>query len=222
MWRHCEYCTVTVSGCQITVSDKLKTFCVTLDAARTFDDYVNYVAKACNFYMWGLCHIRRSISRDVVNIMAACIVGTRVVYCNALLHCTTDKSLNKLQRAQNKLARIVSNVTTLQQHTVVLLPNLHWLPIRSRITFKVATSCYNAYRISQPIYLLDTLEQYVSCRGQRSAEMDLLTVPTPRTKTAERRFSSAAPTVWNGLPLVIRNSDNIGTFKSHISASIPS
>ena len=55
--------------------------------------------------------------------------------------------------------------------------------------------------------------------GLRSAEMDLLTVPRSLTKAAAaRRFSSAAPTVWNGLPLAIRNSGSIGTFKAHIKA----
>ena len=66
-----------------------------LDTALTFDEYVNNVAKACNFNMWGLHNIRRSISRDVANTMAACIVGTRLDYCNALLCGATEKSLNK-------------------------------------------------------------------------------------------------------------------------------
>ena len=120
--------------------------------------------------------------------MAAGIVGTRLDYCNALLYDATKKSLNKLQIVQNKLARVVCNVTTRQQHTIDVLHNLHWLLIRSHITFKVATLCYKAYWLHQPNYLLDTLEPYMPCHGLRSAEMDLLTVPRSRTKTAARRF----------------------------------
>ena len=137
--------TVTVAACPITVSDKLKTLEVTLDAALTFEDYVNNVAKACNFHMCDLRHIRRSISLDVANTTTACIVGTRLDYCNAVLYDATEKSLNMLQIVQNKLARVVCNVTTRQQHTIDLLRNLHWLPIRSRIMFKVASLCYKAY-----------------------------------------------------------------------------
>ena len=40
--------TVTIAGCPITVSDKLMTLGITLDAALTFKDYVKHVAKACN------------------------------------------------------------------------------------------------------------------------------------------------------------------------------
>ena len=203
---------MTVAGCPITVSDKLKTPGVTLDAALTFDEYTNNVAKICNFHKCGLRHIRRSISRGVANDMAACIVGIRFDYCNALLYGATEKSLNKLQIVQNKLDRVVCNVTTCQQHTIELLRNLHWLPIRSRITFKVATLCCKAYRLHQRSYLLDILEPYMPCCGLRSAEMDLLTVPWSQTKTAAFRFFSAAPTVWNGVSLSIRNTDSIVTF----------
>ena len=48
----------------------------------------------------GARNFRRSISRDVANTMAACIVGTRLDYRNALLYVATEKSLNKLQRVQ--------------------------------------------------------------------------------------------------------------------------
>ena len=208
--------TVTVAGYLITMSDKPKTRCVTLDAVLTFENYVNNVAKACNFHMWGLRHIRRSISRDVANAMAACIVGIRLNCWNALLYGATEKSLNKLQIVQNKLARVVCNVTSRQQLIIDLLRNLQLLLIRSRITFKVATLCNKAYQLHQPSYLLDTQEPYVPCRGLRSAEIDLLAVPRSRNKTASRHFSSAAPTVWNGLPLSIRNTDSIVTCKSHL------
>ena len=152
--------------------------------------------------------------------MAAFIIRTRSNYCKAMLHGATEKSLNKLKRVQNKHARVVCNVTTRQHHIVDHLRNLHWLPIRSRITFKIATLCYKADRFNQPRYLLGTLEPFVPRLGLRSAEMNLLTVPRARTKTAARRFSSAAPTIWNGLPLAIRNSGSTLTFKSHLKTNL--
>ena len=84
------------------------------------------------------------------------------------------------------------------------------------ITFKVTTLCYKAYWVNKPSYLHATLKPYMSCHGLRSAEMDSLTVPSSHTKTAVRRFCSAASTVWNELPLVICNSDSIGTFQLHL------
>ena len=87
------------------VSDKLNTLGITLVATLTFKDYVNHTAKACNFYIWGLRHIRRYISRDVANIMGVCIAGTCLDYCNAL----RSRSI-RCRQSRNKLARVIYNV----------------------------------------------------------------------------------------------------------------
>ena len=60
-------------------------------------------------------------------------------------------------RVQNKLARDVCKVIKRQQHTVYLIRNLHWHPIRIRITLKVATLCYKAYRLNQPRYYIEAI-----------------------------------------------------------------
>ena len=112
-------------------------------------------------------------------------------YCNALLHGATEKSLNNLHRVQNKLARVVSNITTRQQHAVDLLRHLHWLPIRRRITFSVTTLCFKGYSLNQPRHLLDTFELDVSRRGLRHAAIDFLAVQirqTPNRQMANRRM----------------------------------
>ena len=70
--------------------------------------------KQYNISIGQLMVIRRSISLDVANTSAACIAGIRLDYCNAKLHGATEKSLNKLQKVQNNLARVVCNVTTRQ------------------------------------------------------------------------------------------------------------
>ena len=124
------------------------------------------------------------------------------------------RSLSTICRVQNKLGRVVANIITCKRHTVDLLRNLHWLLIGSRITFKVVTLCYRAYHLNQPNQQHVTLKQYVPRRELRSVEMNLLTVPRPRTKSAERPLSSVAPTVWNELPL------KIGKFKSPLKAHL--
>ena len=62
---------------------------------------------------------------NVANTMVACIVGTRLDFCITLLHSDIEKSLNKLQRFQNKLAQVICNVSTDQQHTGDYLRNLY-------------------------------------------------------------------------------------------------
>ena len=167
---------VIVAGCPIMMSYKLRTLGITSDAALTIKDYVKHAAKACNFHICDLHNICHSISCDIANTMVAYKVGTHLDYSNVLLHGATEISLNKLQRVQNKLAEVVCNIITRQQHTVDFLCILHWLPIRSLIMFKVTTVCYKEYRLKQPNCLHATFEPYVLCRGLRLPEMNLVTV----------------------------------------------
>ena len=129
---------------------------------------------------------------------------------------TSDINLDKLQRVQNKLARVVLGVVPRERHSIDLLRDLHWLPVRSRITFKISIMCYRALQTGEPSYLKDVLRQHRPVRTLRSADLNLLTEPVSRTKTAARRFSCSGPRVWNTLPQTIRTSNSLATFKTQL------
>ena len=72
---------------------------------------------------------------------AAAIVGSRPDYCNSLLAGTSVSNLARLQLVQNTLARVVAQKPRFC-HTTPVLTDLHWLPIRHRINFKIATIAF--------------------------------------------------------------------------------
>ena len=113
---------------------------------------VNAIARACNYHIWALRHIRRLITVDIAKTLACSIVGDRLDYCNSLLNGTSNKNIAMLQRQQNSLARIVLQMPR-SAHTTPLLHSLHWLPVRQRIQYKVAVLVYNAKITSTPPYL---------------------------------------------------------------------
>ena len=195
---------------------KLKSLGVTLDNKLTFEAHTNGVVRSCNFHIHALRHIRRHLTRDVANMVACGIVSTRMDYCNSLLYGAADKHLEKLQRTQNKLARTVLNVGFRDHHTGDLIPELHWLPIRSRIVFKVATLCRRALSDGEPTYLASMVNYYRPTRTLRSVNQSILVEPQSRTKTAARRFSCSAPKIWNSLPQTIRKADTPAAFKTQL------
>ena len=211
---------VTVAGSSVAVSDVLKSLGVKLDSMLTFDAHVNDVVRSCNYHIRALRHLHSLLSRDTANTIACSIVGSRLDYCNSLLFGAAQKTLDKLQRVQNNLARIVCDVGRRDAHTQTLLCHLHWLPIRRRIDFKVATLCYKAHRLGQPPYLSSTLHRYVPSRLLRSSGSDRLDQPTSKTVNADRRFSVAGPRLWNSLPLSVKSADTVDTFKLRLKSHL--
>ena len=174
IWQKLRHATkptsIGVAGCCVEVYEKLKTLGITQNNKFTFEAHTNGVVRLCNFHICALRHIRRHLTRDVANMVACSIVSTRMNYCNSLLYDAADKHLEKLQRAQNKLARTILNVGIRDHHTSDLLRKLHWLPIRSRIVFKVTTLCRRALSDGEPTYLASIVNYYRPTRTLRSAD----------------------------------------------------
>jgi len=89
--------------------------------------------------------------------MATAIIGARIDYCKSLLYGTTERNLNRLQKVQNATARIVHQAS-FQTSATALRQQLHWLPIRQRITYKLATLTFKAKYCRTPLYLHNSFE----------------------------------------------------------------
>jgi len=213
---------ISLGGNTITVAKTVKILGVKLDENLTFDEHVNEVVRACNHHLRALRHIRRYVTRDIARTIACSIIGSRIDYCNALLYGANKDSLAKLQRVQNNAARVVCNTRRGQQESAELLRELHFLPVASRINFKVALLCFKAFKLGQPSYLNSLLASYTPARNLRSSNQDLLATNTDKhtLKLAHSRFSIAAPAVWNDLPLTVRSADTVDAFKSRLKTHL--
>ena len=111
---------------------------------------------------------------------------------------------------------IVCDVPRRQQHSADLLRQLHWLPMRSRVDFKLAALCYEAYKLQQPSYLAYLLSSYQQPHDLRSTGLDLLSTQASSTTIGARRFSCAAPAIWNTSPISVRSADTLTCFRSRL------
>ena len=90
-----------------------------------------------------------------------------------------------------------------------LLSTLHWLPVRCRIDFKIAVLTYKLLSTC----LACKITPYVSGRRLRSSESGTLTVPRIKTVIGSHAFRSAAPSVWNLIPVDIRTAPLLESFR---------
>ena len=121
-----------------------------------------------------------------------------------LLYGASGCLLQKLQRVQNSAARLVTKCPR-SDHITPVLCELHWLPVKQQIQYKLLATTYKALHGSAPSYLSEMLKPYQSTRTLRSNELQLLHVPRARCGYGDRSFAVAAPRLWNSIHLVIKS-----------------
>ena len=169
---------------------------------------------SCYFHLRSLRHIRRSLTDDMARSIAVALVQFCLDYCNSLLFGVSSFNLDKLQRVQNLAARLaLKDWHSSIQHIFV---KLHRLPIHSCIKFKISSLTFKLLSGNQPANLRSLLTPYALPRLLRSSDKCLLTQPRTSTSIGKRALSVCAPAVWNSIPLHIRLSLSLASFKQNL------
>ena len=181
-------------------------------------DLTTQVTKMCQaawFQLRNSRSVRSSLTKEATLRLVCSLVMHRLDSGNISLYGTSEGLLDKLQKAQNAAARLVVKCLR-SDHITPHLRDLHWLPVRSRIKYKILSTTYRALHNEAPAYISEMLTAYIPPRTLRSTNTSLLTVPTTHTKHGDRAFSCAAPRLWNDLPISIKNCPSTSTFKQSV------
>jgi hypothetical protein len=182
---------------------------VHIDDQLSMAAHVANLSRVCFFQLRQIRSIHRFLSSDATRHLVQAFVSCRLDYCNSLLYKISDHLTTQLQRIQNAAARLVVGARR-SDHITPVLRDLHWLPIRQRVVFKIATLVYKCLHGLAPDYLASQCIPVASLSGRRhlrSAASNLLVEPrTPTVRAGARPFSVCGPAVWNSLPDELRSS----------------
>jgi len=176
----------------------------------------DHVAAVCRAGYYRLRQLRptvKSLPVDAAKTLIQAFISNRLDYCTAALCGITDTLLRKLQSVQNAAARLL---TRRREHITPVLQQLHGLPVRRRIDFKLAVLMYQISRGLAPTYLQDRCRlasELSSGRRLRSANVPTFVVPRTSTELGDHSFAAAGPRLWNRLPGPLRQAETLATFK---------
>ena len=165
----------------------------------SFSDQIKSVSKSCHFHIRDIRRIRHLLPLSAATALANSLVSSKLDYCNSLYSGISQVNLNKLQRIQNSLARVITN-TSKYQHITPILKKLHWLPIKQRIDYKLCLLTYKTLTNQQPTYLYNSLSFPSHSVSTRSSDSLVLSIPYVRSSLGKRAFSVIGPRLWNSLP----------------------
>jgi len=107
---------------------------VTVDLS--FDQHVSDAVISCNYHIRSLRHLRPLIDQETAVNLACSTVASRLNYCNSVSYGVSETNIAERQRKQNNLARVVHKLPN-NINITELLRELHWLPVRHRIIYKL-------------------------------------------------------------------------------------
>ena len=149
---------VKIADIDIKISNKITSLGVIMDSKLPLDSHISAICKCCYYHSRSLRHIRRSLTQDMAISVAVAIVQSRLDYCNSLLYDISTFIISKLQHVQNLAARLALNDWHSPSHALVL--KLHWLPVQTRIKFKISSLSYKLLNDHQPGYLSSLISPY--------------------------------------------------------------
>ncbi|KAK7098423.1 hypothetical protein V1264_002722 [Littorina saxatilis] len=122
-------------------SPAVKSLGVFLDSTLSMQTHISFIIKTCFFHLRRIASIRRYLTHDACVKLVVSLIFSRLDYCNSLLAGLPASSIHGLQRVQNAAARLTLRKTK-RDHITPLLRSLHWLPVNTRISYKLSTLVY--------------------------------------------------------------------------------
>ena len=220
--RKCSLEAIEVCGDSIPYSQSIKYLGVCINANLSLDNHIATKCRIAMFNLFKIANIRNFLTTEACHTAVLAMVISHSVYANAIMVGLPEKHIGKLQRVQNMAAKVVlkrSKYTSSRAR----LQSLHWLPIRSRIDFKIAVLVYKCLHGKAPEYLQNLLITFTPKReGLRSEViLDRLIVPRTEKKTfADRAFSVIGPKVWNSLPNNVKTQEDVDQFKKSLKTHL--
>ena len=214
----CNTQDIDVCGDKIKRQSSIRYLGAFLDETLNFKEHIKRKCRSAMLNYFKIKNIRKFLTQDATETLVLSLVISHLDYCNVILYGISQCELAKLQRVQNMCAKLVLSRRK-SDSSKQSLHDLHWLPIKTRIEFKILTYMFNCSIGNAPAYLTELLSTPISKRNLRSSASSIgcFNVPFNKKRTfSDRSFGTVGPKLWNNLPLSLRQCTSIDTFKKQL------
>ena len=116
--------------------ESAKNLGVVLDSSLSFRSHIDSIVKICNFHIRNLYMIKDFVNRKNLVTLVHSLTVSKVDYCNSLFIGLPNVILKKVQSVMNRAAWLIFNLHPRAPTTSSFI-ELHWLPLKTRIGFKI-------------------------------------------------------------------------------------
>jgi len=129
-------------NCSIRPADVIRDLGVLLDNTLSLKFQIASITKSCFFHLRRIRQVKKGLNKNCLLVQA--LVISRLDYCNSVLYGLPASTLQPLATFLHCAAKLIKNLSPCD-HVTLTLRELHWLPIPTRINFKIYLLMYRVY-----------------------------------------------------------------------------
>ncbi|KAK1894350.1 Retrovirus-related Pol polyprotein from type-1 retrotransposable element R1 4 [Dissostichus eleginoides] len=210
---------VTVGDNIVTRKDEITYLGSILEANPSCDKMASSVIKKVNQRTRFLYRISSLVNKNTLKTLAGALIQGYYDYACTSWYQSTSKALKtKLQTSQNKLVRLLLDLTSRTHLTPVHFDNLGWLRVDDRVQQLAMGLVYKIhYTTKVPMYMskyFPKVNEYHDHNTRGSSTNHVK--PRFGSKKGLNTFRNYATSMWNALPTAVKECESLLTFKTSL------
>ena len=208
-----------VTNSNIALKDRsVRVLGIYLDEKLSLAHHVEIVSSKVASSVYGICRVKRFLSRTSLRSLYFANVHSHLNYCNLLFSLLNKSKLNKLFSLQKKAIRAICNAN-FRAHTKPLFQELRILPLSELIKFNQLTFIFDYLQGKLPESFTNIWKQnfQVNCCYNLRNGRDLF-IPALRLKILFKHPLYALPFVWNNFPYDFKELMDRNKFVAHLKS----
>jgi len=188
---------------------------VTLCNDLSWDKHISSICKKLGHGIHVLRKLKNKIPPSHLLTVYNTIVQPHIDYCITVWGYAPEVYVNRVQRLQNRIARLLMNNYDWDISPLSFLKCLNIQTVTQRRDYFNCITVYRCLNGTAPNYLADLLN-YVSdfsLYDTRNATTSMLHVPKPRLELFRQSFQYTGPYCFNSLPTHVKCATTLTTFK---------
>ena len=211
---------IVINNHKIECSEYEKLLGIQIDKCLSFVKHIDYVCKNLTSKISLLCKIKQYLPLETRKLYYNAYILPVVDYCLTVWGSASKYQLDRILRLQKRAARIILDMPP-DAPSMSLFEKLGWLNVHERLEYNRAIVLYKSTHDLTPSYICDLFEFHSSQNyNVRSVSNNNMLIKRHNSKIFEKSLQYVGPRLWNSLPVTIRNSPSLPSFKKAISKFI--
>jgi len=196
--------------------DHIKYLGITVDSHLTWSQHIQELCAKLSSKIGMLKRLKHLLPIDCLVRVYNAVVQPHIDYCLTVWGGAASVYIDRVQRLQNKAARIITGVYDRDVNGVSLVKRLGWQNVRERCNYLTCLLVFKSTHGLAPLYMQDmfTFSSALIGRPTRSHHENNLYVPMPNLEMYRTSLQYRGACLWNSLPVNIKSAPTLASFKA--------